>query len=491
MFIGRKEQIQQLEDACCSNNSELLAVYGRRRVGKTELINYMFTKHKKDCNFFRFTGSYQLSSKDQLTYFIEAIYDWFSEEPTQNIDSWAKAFIFLKRVIQKVKKSNNKKFVIFLDEVPWIDKKDNAGFIGALGTFWNDFCKEEGDIILIVCGSNSSWINNKVFEDSEGPLYQRLTDKIEVKPFDLKETIEFLKKAKGMRIDSKTATELYMVFGGIPKYLELIKKPSKIYDEIDRLFFTHDGFLNKEYSDIFDSLFNKRAAFYTQVLDVLSKKQSGYTQAELARELKIPNGRKATEALEELVACGFVKGLTKFDAEIGVKYIICDPYVLFHLKWVAKYNKNQINNLTLPHWSRQVATQPYSIWCGFAFETVCLQNIDLYLTARQTKGLSKGYSYWNYVAKTKDEKGAQIDILIEYSNNTYDIVECKFYNKEFTINKDYKENILNKIDAFTRYGVKGKYNINFIMLTTYGCDENEHYHSLNITESLTIDDLLK
>lgn len=194
-MIGREKEIILLENICTSSKSELLALYGRRRIGKTYLINYMFNEHKKDCLFFRFTGSYELESSIQRDNFIESIYDWFNEEPTKEIKTWSDAFNFLKRVISTQLKENEK-VVIFIDEIPWIDKRNNNGFLGALGYFWNDFCEPNKNVIMILCGSNSSWIKNKIFEDSKGPLYQRLTEKIHLKPFDLKETKEYLLKRK-------------------------------------------------------------------------------------------------------------------------------------------------------------------------------------------------------------------------------------------------------------------------------------------------------
>lgn len=491
-MIGRIKEIETLSNACNSKQSELVAVYGRRRIGKTYLINYMFQEHRKECIFFRFTGSYKLDTATQRDNFIESIFDWFSEEPTREITTWMQAFNFLKRIIKKYS-DRNQKTVIFLDEIPWIDKKNTSGFIGALGHFWNEYCEEAKNIILIICGSNSSWIKNKVFEDTEGPLYQRLTHKIPLNPFTLKETKEYLLQEKGFLIDDKTVTEIYMIFGGVAKYLSFLDTKLRIDQNIDKLYFSANGHLYKEFNDVFKSLFQEKATFYVDVINTLAKKQSGFTQKELSDELGITSGKKLKDAIEDLQECGLIIGLCKFDSKINVKYIICDSFLLFHIKWVSKYNKNEIMNINLPYWTNIASSQQYSIWSGFAFETVCLTNIDLYLEARKTKGLAKSYSYWNYTPgeNKKDEKGAQIDILIEYSNNVYDLVECKYYNDEFEITKSYKENILNKIKMFQKYGVKGKHQLQFVMLTSYGTKDNIHYKALNIAADIKIKELLK
>jgi uncharacterized protein len=491
-MIGRLKEISILNEVCESKKSELIAVYGRRRIGKTYLINHMFSDHNKECIFFRFTGSYLLDSATQRDNFVEAIYDWFSKESNTEIDTWMKAFNFLKRVIKEQLSINSSKVVIFIDEIPWIDKTNKNGFIGALGHFWNEFCEENNNIILIICGSNSSWIKNKMFEDSSGPLYQRLTNKIHLKPFTLKETKEYLEEEKGLLIDDKTAVEVYMIFGGVAKYLSYIDAKIRIEDNIDNLCFRSDGHLNKEFSDIFKSLFQDKATYYIEVIKYLSNKSSGFTQKEISDGLKVKVGGKIKDALDDLEECGFILGLSKHASKINTKYIISDPFILFYLNWVSIYNKNEITNLILPHWSGVVSSQKYSVWSGFAFETVCLTNIELYLAYRKTLGLVKTYSYWNHISNKEEETGAQIDILIEYKNDVYEIVECKFYNSEYVITKEYKAKILNKIKMFQQYALKkSKYQIMFSMLTSYGCKKNEHYNSLNISADVRISDLLE
>lgn len=486
-MIGRVKELEILSNACESSSSKLVAIYGRRRIGKTYLINHMFSEHKKDCLFFRFTGSYMLDSSTQKENFIEAIYDWFKVEPSSEIETWMSAFIFLKRTILQFQKKNEK-VVLFLDEVPWIDKKSSSGFIGALGYFWNEFALNNKNIIMILCGSNSSWIKNKIFEDSSGPLYQRLDIKIHLKPFDLKETKEYLLHEKKFTIDDKTIAEVYMVFGGVAKYLSLLDASKTISQNIDELIFNIDGHLNKEYSEVLKSLFDVKAAYYSQIIQILSQKQSGLTQTEIAKALGEKSGSKIKDAIEELSEAGFIHGLSKLGSKINAKYIISDPFILFYNKWVSKFSKNELISLQKPYFSTLMSSQSYAIWSGFAFEILCVVNIDLYLKARMTKGLAKSYGYWSH-SGNDDEKGAQIDFIVEYENSVYDIVECKFYNKEFTISKEHKESILHKIEIFKKYALRGKYDIKLIMLTSYGCEKNSHFNALNITQDISLKEL--
>jgi AAA+ ATPase superfamily predicted ATPase len=486
-MIGRVKELEILSNACEQTESKLIAIYGRRRIGKTYLINHMFSENKKDCIFFRFTGSYMLDSTIQKDNFIEAIYDWFKVEPTKQIENWMSAFNFLKRTIEQ--KQTNQKVVIFLDEVPWIDKKNSSGFIGALGYFWNEFALNNKNILLILCGSNSSWIKNKIFEDSNGSLYQRLDIKIHLKPFDLKETKEYLLKIKNFEIDDKTIAEVYMTFGGVAKYLSLLDSKKTIAQNIDELIFNIDGHLNKEYSEVLKSLFDTKASYYSSIIGILCSKQSGLTQAEITNELKEKSGAKIKDAMEELSEAGFILALSKLNSKINAKYIISDHFILFYNKWVSKFSKNELITLQKPYFSSVINSQSYTIWSGFAFEILCITNIDLYLQTRMTKGLAKNYGYWNFMGNDKDS-GTQIDFIVEYENNIFDIVECKFYNKEFVIAKEYKDKLLHKIEIFKKYAIKGKYDIKLILLTSYGCNKNLHYNSLNITQDIKLSEML-
>lgn len=488
-MIGRKKEIDILTKACEQNESKLIAVYGRRRIGKTYLINHMFSEHNKECTFFRFTGTYMLDSSAQLENFVEAIYDWFKIESKKEVKNWMGAFNYLKYAITQYQKENQK-VVIFLDEVPWIDKKNNSGFIGALGYFWNEFALNHKNIILILCGSNSSWIKNKIFEDTKGPLYQRLDEKIPLKPFDLKETKEYLLDVCKFNIDDKTVAETYMVFGGVAKHLSFLDSSKTIAQNIDDLIFNIDGHLNKEYTEVLKSLFDGKASLYSQILKNLGSKQSGLTQNELLEELKMKKGAAIIEALDELSEAGFIKGLSKLNSKINIKYIVCDPFVLFYNKWVSVFSKNDLISLQKPFFSTVMESQRYAIWRGFAFEVLSVINVDLYLEARKTKGLAKSYGYWNFIGNVEDD-GTQIDFIVEYENSVYDIVECKFYNKEFEIVKDYKDKLLHKIEMFKKYGLKkGKYDIKLVMLTSYGCEMNSHYNSLNIASNINLSQLL-
>jgi AAA+ ATPase superfamily predicted ATPase len=341
-MIGRKKEVKILNDLCDKNESSLVAIYGRRRIGKTYLVNYMFKEYRNECLFFEFTGTANMSSSTQINNFIEQVYEWFKVEPSKNIENWSDAFRFLKRTIDaEVERKNHKeKVIIFIDEIPWIDPSTRANFLSALGYFWNTYCEVRANIVMILCGSNASWIKSKIFEDAVGPLHNRLTQKIPMYPFDLKETKQYLLEVKGFHIDNKMITDAYMIFGGVAKYLSYLDPGKSIYENIDDLFFNLHGLMHSEYDKVFNSLFMNRADFHKSIIELLSSKRSGFTIQDIAKHLDISLGKRLIVTVDELLLCGFIQGISKFNQKSReIKYIIADPYILFHHKWVKDLSK--------------------------------------------------------------------------------------------------------------------------------------------------------
>ncbi len=498
MFVGRKKEIKLLENICHKKQSSLVTIYGRRRIGKTYLVDYMFQEYRNDCMFFSYTGDFEANNKTQLVNFAEAIYDWFKVDLQIPFKSWTNAFNTLKRVIEaEAKKTNHKeKIVIFLDEVPWIDRTNKNGFLSALGHFWNTYCHKKGNFIMILCGSNASWIKNKILDDGVGPHHKRVDEIIELKPFTLQETALYLTKEKKLSIDSKILTEIYMIFGGVAKYLSLYDANLSLGQNVNKLFFSTNGLLYGEYERVFKSLFQDKSYMYEQIMDFLTSKRSGYTATEIAQNLKIsPTSPKFRKALDELTICGFIMPKNRvLNEQYNSTYIVADPFCLFYKYWVKSLSLNQIAKL-INYWDDIISSERYSKWTGFSFEMVCILNIDLYIKQRGMQGVFKNVNYWNYVKdknSDNEDKGTQIDLLVEYKNNTYDIVECKYSNKEFVINKTEYEKILNKKAMFIKHGLKNaKHDIKIIMLTTYGTSKQGHYDSVPINDEVSLEQMFE
>ncbi|SFV63219.1 archaeal ATPase, fused to C-terminal DUF234 domain [hydrothermal vent metagenome] len=497
-MIGRKKEINELTRLCEDKESRLAVIYGRRRIGKTYLVDYMFKEHRDDCLFFEFTGSDNQDAIAQRTNFIEAIYDWFKAEPSKEIKSWTDAFIFLKRTInQEIENRKHKgKVVIFLDEVAWIDRHNKAKFLSAFGHFYNTYCKKSKQFLVILCGSNASWIKNRILKDSRGSLYQRVDREIPMKPFTLEETKEYLVKGKRFDIDNRSVTEIYMILGGVAKYLDLLDSSQSIAQNIDRLFFEIHAPLYGEYDAIFKSLFYDRSFYHKEIVNRLCSKQSGYTIAELAKFIN-KNSSDSTNrilrnTIDELIDTGFIRPINKlYNKTKDSRFIIADPFSLFYNRWVSVLSKNDIATLT-NYYNSSINTQKYAIWSGYAFEMVCIINIELYLKIRGLSGVYKSVRYWNHIAKNEDEQGCQIDMLVEYENSVYDIVECKFYNREFIIDKSDAQKMQNRVEMFKKYGIRAKsrYDIKLVFLTSYGVKINRYYNALNVADTVSLDDLI-
>ncbi|MEA3523863.1 MAG: ATP-binding protein [Campylobacterota bacterium] len=494
-MIGRYREIKQLNEACDSQKSEFIAIYGRRRVGKTYLVEQMFSSQRKDCLYFEFTGAYKLSTKAQIENFTEQVFVWFRATPTVDVDDWMSAFRFLKQtLVAEIQHNSDKKVALFFDEVPWVDKNNSEGFLAALGYFWNTYCQKDKIFTVIICGSNASWIKNKIFDDSEGPLYKRLTSKIPMKPFDLKETKKYLQQEIGMDIDDRLATEVYMCVGGVAKYLSYFDKSKDVYENIDNLFFNVDGMLYDEYHTVFKSLFQQKSGIHKAIMDALSNPSQDRTVLGLVESLKNFSRGPIDSAIDELVLCGFIKGIGRYNHKSkGVNYIVIDPLCDFYNKWVKEKSKNDMLNLSLPYWGAIAEKQEYAVWAGLRFESVCLANIDLFTSARGLRSIVKNVSYWNYADETKSGKGAQIDIIVKYNNDVYDLVECKYVNKPFSIDSHYAKNLLNKKVQFREHGLKGRVrsDIKTVMLTTFGCIKNTGYSTARVAADITLEDILR
>ena len=297
-------------------------------------------------------------------------------------------------------------------------------------------------------------------------------------------------------MDSKLTTEIYMIFGGVAKYLSYYDKEKSIAQNINDLFFSIDGLLYGEYEQIFKSLFHDKEKFHKEIIDLLCETKSGVTFTTIAEKFNLAaSNPKLRNAINDLIHCGMIISIQKVQSSSNnAKFIIGDPFILFYNKWVSHLSKNIIAKSS-NHWESIQNSQQYAIWTGFAFEIICLTNIELYLNARGLSATFKNASYWSYKntdKSIKGDKGAQIDILIEYENDMYDIVECKYYNKQFEISTDYKKNLQNKKDMFIKYGIKKKkFDLKLIMLTTYGTLKNSSYNDLPVFKDITLDELLE
>ena len=455
-IIGRKKEQQQLLKLSQAKQSVFLAIYGRRRVGKTYLIRTFF----KDQFDFYASGVSNVSTAQQLAIFHHSLIEAGSGEDQFNLPKdWFEAFGQLKQVLSN---SKNVQKRIFLDELPWLDTP-RSNFIPALEHFWNTWASARNDIMLIVCGSAASWIINKLISN-KGPLYNSVTDRIDLSPFNLQEAFNFL-KAKGAPFDCYQIVQLYMVMGGIPFYLDKIDIEESAIQNINKLCFERNGILNTEFNNLYRSLF-KKAENHLLIVHALTEKNKGLTRAEIAKYTGIPSGGGLTRVLNELEQSNFIRRYLPFGKKKNESlYQLIDFYSLFYLKFIEKSNREDTEN-----WISVIANPKHRTWSEYAFKLIGLMHIDQIKENLGISGVQTTASSW---IGSHENNRAQIDLVIDRRDQIISICEFKFSFNKFTIDKQYAEKLKDKIDIF-KAATKTRKAVNMAMITTYGITENSY-----------------
>lgn len=469
MIIGRKEEQQILHSAAQSENSEFVAVYGRRRVGKTYLIRetfgYKFT--------FQHTGLAKGNTKEQLFSFAISLRDaGYDDCPIPK--SWLEAFSLLSTYL---KNSTDEKKIVFLDELPWMDTP-RSNFISAFEHFWNGWASARKDIVLIICGSATSWIINKVIND-HGGLHNRVTKQIALQPFTLKEC-EMFAESKGLEMSRYQLAECYMVLGGIPYYWSLLEKGLSLAQNIDKIIFAKNGKLSNEFNQLYASLF-KSPEQYIDIVTALGKKKAGMTREEIiAATDKYSNGA-LSKVLDELEYCGFIRKYNGFDKKSKQAiYQLIDNYTLFYFKFIQQNENNDEH-----FWSASIDSAMHRAWSGLAFERLCMAHTQQIKAALGIAGvLSNVYSWRKEADETSD--GAQIDLLIDRKDQVINLCEMKYSLSEYAIDAEYEQKLRNKKSAFIN-ATNTRKAVHLTMVTTFGIKANAH--SGIVQNEITLEDL--
>lgn len=444
-IVGRRAEKQELEDAYNSNEAELIAVYGRRRVGKTFLIKNFF--QTKKCFFFQTTGIYKGSLEEQLTRFIKEIGDAFYNNASIKVPaSWMEAFDALTIAIKQIPK--NKKIVLFFDEMPWMASR-KSGLISALEYFWNRYWVNDKRIKLVVCGSAASWIIRKIIKN-RGGLHNRVTRKIKLLPFNLYETTLFLKKL-GYICDYHQTLKIYMIFGGVPFYLKQLKRNYSIDQNIDKLFFNPNGLLFDEFYEVFSSLFDDSEQ-YRELIILITSYREGISRRALEEKNKLTGkGGRLTKRLEDLENAGFISSYISFGhKKLGVFYRISDEYCYFYLRWIQAIKNQLKRDRASKFWKKLINTPEYFNWMGYVFENICYKHIPQIKKALEIDESSLS-SPWRYTPrKGSDEKGAQIDLLFDREDKAITICEIKYTDAPYILDKQSAELLERKINIFKK-----------------------------------------
>ena len=466
-MIGRLEESRIIKDAAHMDRSQFIVVYGRRRVGKTYLIRETF-----DYSFsFSHTGIEGAAMREQLEAFAESL----SEQGLHDVEcpkSWIEAFSLLKKLLRS---SPAGRKVVFIDELPWMDTP-RSRFVRALENFWNGWCSARKDIVLVVCGSATSWMIRTVLRN-KGGLFNRANRVLCLEPFTLQQCEEYMKE-RGCSLSRREIVEGYMAFGGSPYYWSLLDKSLSMAQNIDRLCFTSAGELAGEFKRLYASVF-RRPEKYLRIITSLYDRKEGLTRDEIAQKSKIQATGKLTLLLEELEECGFLRRYSPLGRKTrGTVYQLMDNFTIFHLQFMAGKSSSRRG-----FWLSNVDTPMRNAWEGIAFERVCMWHQDAIKAALGISGVSSEISSWRSAQKTG---GAQIDMLIDRADGVINICEMKCSRGEFSIGDAYAKRLRDRIQLF-KDETGSRKSVHLTFMTTYGIKRNEN--AAIVQSEVTLDDL--
>jgi hypothetical protein len=454
-----------------STEAELIAIYGRRRIGKT----YLIRNYYEDRIAFELTGMNGGSLRAQLLQFSKAMQQATNAPlPLAPPDSWVNAFIALEQMLKTL--SKRKKWVVFFDEFPWLNSR-KSGFLEAFDHFWNTWASRQSHLIVVICGSAASWMIDNIV-NAKGGLHNRITRSIRLLPFSLKETRDYL-ESRSVKLDHYQLVQLYMAVGGVPHYLRNVERGQSAIQAINKTCFTKTGALRDEFNNLYQSLFD-HADNHVKTVRALSKTPKGLTRQEIIDACGFSSGGGTTAMLNELEQSGFIQSAVPYKKTTREAiYRLTDEFTLFYLRFMdgVKLTGDDM-------WTRISASNAYKIWCGMSFEGLCLKHTPQIKKALGISGVHAEESPWRYTG-TKGSSGAQIDLLIDRADRTINVCEMKFYTDEFTIDKAYATELDRKMQVF-REQSKTRKTLFLTFVTTYGVKKNEYSDRL-VHKNLTMD----
>lgn len=469
-IIGRENECEILQACMESETSQLVIVYGRRRVGKTFLINQFF-----DNKFsFKVTGLFGKTKSIQLQAFTVALNNYFDK----NFDvpkNWLSAFNLLRNCLDVLPK--NEKIVLFFDEFPWLDTQ-KSDFLSSFEWFWNDWGCAQNNLVCIVCGSATSWMVDHI-DHNKGGLFNRQNCRLFLEPFNLYETQKFL-QSKNIEWSLYDIALCYMIMGGIPFYLNLLSPRFSLNQNIDEIFFKKQSILWDEFEHLYHTLFSNSEQ-YIKVVESLSGKRIGLTRNEISEKTKLQLNGILTKILNNLEYSGFVRVYSFYgNKKKQTLYQLCDYYTMFYFKFLKNNNGKDES-----YWSNSYSDSARSAWAGFTFEQLCRDHIKQIKQKLSIAGVLSEESAW-FIQGNENEEGAQIDMLIDRKDHVINICEMKFSENQFAIDKDYDSNLRKKISRFIEVtGTKKTIQLTFV--TTYGVKKN--MYSGRISNQVTLEDL--
>ena len=397
--------------------------------------------------------------------------------------NWFAAFAMLQEYLEGL--DADRQLVVFIDELPWLDTP-NSRFIKALELFWNSWGSTCGRLKFIVCGSATTWMLGKLLGD-KGGLHNRVTHRMYLRSFTLAETEEYL-KANGFVYGRQQIIDTYMIVGGVPFYLSMLRSSLGVEQNVDELFFAEDAPLRDEYNFLFRSLF-KDAKKYTRVVELLAKHGKGLTKPEIVKALKVTDNGTFSEVLDNLVCCDFLRRYSAFGKkERDMMYQLVDPYTLFYIRFVKNDNHSDHHR-----WTNMMLQGSQNAWKGYAFEQLCLRHIDQIKNGLGISGVLSDVCSWycpmqKKSAESEGHKGGQIDLLIDRVDGIINLCEMKYGNRPFVITAAYGKDMDDRRELF-REKTKTQKALHITLVSPYGVARNAN--AGYIQSQVTADDLFR
>lgn len=470
-LIGRKLEQAKLQACMESERSEFVVVYGRRRIGKTFLVRRFF----KDNYAFSFVGKHEMGREQQLAEFAKELMRYSHSTFVPQLKNWTEAFDALQRLLETYDIPGKK--VVFFDEMPWMDTP-KSDFVSALENFWNGWANMRDDIVLVACGSATSWMVDKLLHN-QGGLFNRITQKLYLRPFKLSEMEQYLDE-KHFGWNRYQIAQCYMILGGIPFYLTLLNPKLSLLSNIDELFFADaHAMLRTEYNELYSTLF-KRPDNYLAVIRMLTERKEGFTRKEINEKTKL-GGAALSKILSDLEQCDFIFSYARYgNAKNNAIYRIKDFYTLFYYKYV-----NGIDTKDSLRWTHLSSTPQVSSWQGFSFELLCLLHLDEIKKALGIDRILNDASAWR---SRQPEQNTQIDLVIERADHNINLCEMKFSSGMYAIDKGYEQKLRERMSIFLAETMT-RCSTRITMVTTYGVLQNKHSGIVN--DEVLLDDLFE
>jgi uncharacterized protein len=470
-IVGRKVELAVLQAALTSNEAEMVAVLGRRRIGKTFLV----TSAYRDSISFELSGTQNATTETQLKNFRDELSHFYGGTlPLEIPQDWNSAFQMLRQYWSTLDPKEKK--VIFFDELPWLAGQ-KSGFLEALGYFWNSWASRQ-NLVVVICGSAASWMISKVVHN-QGGLHNRITKRLHLMPFTLQETEAYLSN-RHITFDRYQIVQLYMALGGVPHYLKEVTASKSATQNIERICFSREGQLRDEFSKLYHALFNN-AQQHIAVIRALATKWTGLQRNEILEITKQGTGSHFSTLLDELEQSGFISSYQAFGKKTqGKTYRLTDPYSLFYLHFIEQSSQDTDT------WMQLSQTQRFKSWAAYAFENIALQHVP-----QIKRGLGIGGVYVtasSFHAKKMDNlPGAQIDLLLDRNDRVINLIEIKFYDQPFIPDKAFHEQLMRRKLVFNTVSGTRKH-LSWVLLSPYGIIHNQ-YSLGYVDNSLTLDEL--